>query len=72
MSAKDVASIEQATLAAVAPDTVEAREGWPMPRSRGAWRGSFCRWKPATLPRRRCTGARASKPRGLICTGAAP
>lgn len=34
MNAKDVASIEPATLAVVAPDTVEEREGWPMPRSR--------------------------------------
>ena len=35
MNAKAVASIEQATLAAVAPDTVEAREGWLLPVDHG-------------------------------------
>ncbi|MES2241813.1 MAG: GNAT family N-acetyltransferase [Pseudomonadota bacterium] len=35
MNAKDVASIEQATLAAVAPETVEEREGWLLPVDHG-------------------------------------
>jgi len=35
MNAKDVASIEQATLAAVVPEAVEEREGWLLPVDHG-------------------------------------
>ncbi|WP_341911120.1 hypothetical protein [Polaromonas sp. YR568] len=38
MNTLDVASIEQATLAAVAPDTVEAHEGWLLPVDHGTIR----------------------------------
>lgn len=36
MNATDVASIERATLAAVAPEALEEREGWLLPADRGS------------------------------------